>query len=114
MRARPRLILGVTNVSPRRGLSWLNRMRLQAVQAAQNLEAGLKRSAAALAIQLLAASQAARSAGPWKSSRASNLSTGKAWIWVVVAPVRRPQRRLSWRRAECFLISYSQVKSSIE
>jgi hypothetical protein len=69
----------------------MNKMPLQAVQAVQNLEAGLKRSAAALAIQPFAASQPARSAGPWKSSRASakasNLSTGEAWISAVVAAV---------------------------
>ena len=54
----------------------------------------------ALVVQALAASQAARSAGPWKSSRAtpaekaaptaraSDLSTGKAWIWTVVASLK--------------------------
>ena len=42
------------------------------------------------AAQLLAPSGAASSAGPWKSSR--------DWIWGVVAPVRGPQRLLSWRR----------------
>ncbi len=52
--------------------------------------------------QALAASQVARSAGPVKSSRASakasSCSRGRALIWAVVASVRGPQRRLSWRR----------------
>jgi hypothetical protein len=53
-------------------------------------------------VQVLAASQDARSAGPWKSSRASarasNVSTGRAWIWAVLASLKGPQRRLRRRR----------------
>ena len=57
--------------------------------------------------QALVASQADRSAWPWKSSRAtpeekasptaraSSCSSGSAWIWAVVTPARGPQRRLS-------------------
>ena len=55
-----------------------------------------------VANQPFSASQAARSAGPWKSSRASarasNFSTGRAWIWAVVVSLKGPQRRLRRRR----------------
>ena len=52
-------------------------------------------------LQLIAASHAVKSAGPWKSSRASarasSCSSGSAWICAVVASLRGPQRRFSWR-----------------
>jgi hypothetical protein len=60
--------------------------------------------------EVLAVSQADRSAGLWKSSRAtpaekaaptaraSSCSSGRAWIWAVLASERGPQRRLRRRR----------------
>ena len=64
--------------------------------------AGASRTAALPALgpqPLCSSSQAARSAGPLKSSNASardsSCSSGSAWMRAVVASIRGPQRRLS-------------------
>jgi hypothetical protein len=53
-------------------------------------------------VQRPEASQAMRSSAPWKSSRASardsSCSSGRDWMRAVVASLRGPQRRASWRR----------------
>ena len=75
----------------------------------------------ALVVQALVASQADRSAGPWKSSRASanasSCSSGSAGIWAVVASLMRPQRGcvssdrdcLPWRRSSAKQPCHAQI-----
>ncbi len=55
-------------------------------------KSGRSKTTLEVLLQLLAASQADRSAGHWKSSRASandsSCSSGRAWIWTVVASLK--------------------------